>query len=359
MPLEAILPHGVMEGNGSYNKHATMPADGAALAIPLLEQATRDVDLSPAGSPIVIADYGSSQGKNSLAPMNLAVRNLRERVEHDRAIFVFHIDQPSNDFNSLFKVLSSDSQRYTLHDAKVFPCAIGRSFYEQVLPPNSVHLGWSSFAVVWLSQIPSLIPGHFFPVCSTGAVRAMFEKQSAEDWKTFLTLRGRELRPGGHLVVVLPAMLESGVTPFHKFMDHANVVLEELVHEGVITAHERSEMVIATFPRRKSELLAPFKDGKPFQGLMVERCEESELADRGWDDYQLDGDRESLARKQALFFRAVFSPSLASTLLTTRGGNCDAANRFTDRLQERLTERLIEHPTQTVLLVQRIVLSKS
>ena len=54
---------------------------------------------------------------------------------------------------------------YDLHcdqdDPNVFPCVIGRSFYESVLPQQSVSLGWSSYAAMWLSHIPSTIPGHF------------------------------------------------------------------------------------------------------------------------------------------------------------------------------------------------------
>jgi hypothetical protein len=37
--------HGVMEGEGAYNQHAKLSADGAALALPLLEKAVREVVL--------------------------------------------------------------------------------------------------------------------------------------------------------------------------------------------------------------------------------------------------------------------------------------------------------------------------
>ncbi len=146
----------------------------------------RNIALDSGDQPVVIADYGSSQGKNSLAPMQIAIRNLRPRLGPNRPIFVFHIDQPSNDFNSLFEVLSSDPDRYALDNANVFPCAIGRSFYEQVLPPGSVHLGWCSYAAVWLRRIPSLIPGHFFAPCSTGEARAAFERQARKTGKLSL-----------------------------------------------------------------------------------------------------------------------------------------------------------------------------
>jgi hypothetical protein len=175
----AAAPHGVMEGEGAYNRHARVQASGISLALPFLESAARKIVSDSDSQPIVIVDYGSSQGKNSLMPLRAAIGTIRSRFGSNRPILVFHVDQPANDFNTLFELLDSDADRYTLNDANVFPSAIGRSFYERVLPRDHVDLGWSSYAVVWLSRIPTLIPGHFHSSCSTGAVRAEFERQAA------------------------------------------------------------------------------------------------------------------------------------------------------------------------------------
>jgi SAM dependent carboxyl methyltransferase len=347
-----------MEGKGAYNLHARIPAGGGALALPFLEKAAQNIALAPEDRPVVIADYGSSQGKNSLAPMRLAIRNLQPRLGANRAIFVFHVDQPSNDFNSLFEVLSSDPERYALDGANIFPCAIARSFYEQVLPPDSVHLGWCSYAAVWLSRIPSLIPGHFFAPCSTGAARAAFERQAAEDWEALLSVRSCEMRSGARLVVVLPGLSDDGSSGFAEVMDDANAVVAEMVEEGAITVEERARMVLGTYPRRKMELLAPFTKKGQFQGLIVEDCEISVLPDAAWAEYQVDGDKESLARKQALFFRSVFMPSLASALTRVRAGDGEALRSFADRLQDGLMRRLASHPVRTDSLVETIVLAK-
>jgi hypothetical protein len=352
------MGHGVMEGKGAYNKHAEIPAGGAALATPLLETAVRKIALDPEDRPVIIADYGSSQGKNSLAPMQIAIRNLRPRLGPNRPIFVFHIDQPSNDFNSLFEVVSCDPDRYALDGGNVFPCAIGRSFYEQVLPPDSVHLGWCSYAVVWLSRIPSLILGHFFPASSTGAARGAFERQGEQDWEAFLSLRACEMRRGARLVVVLPGVSDDGLSGFAGIMDHANAVLAQMVDEGAITAQERARMVLGAYARRKSELLAPFTKEGQFQHLIVEDCEISVLPDAAWADYQRDGDKEALATKHALFFRSVFMPSLASALTRVRDGDGEALRSFADRLQDGLTRRLAGQPASTDSFVQTIVLAK-
>ena len=137
MPAATMSTHGVMEGGGSYNLHAKLPAAGGNLALPYLEAAARSCALPPTSEPIVIADYGSSQGKNSLAPMRAAIRCLRTRTGSERSIIVVHVDQHANDFNALFDVLHSDPERYSMDDANVFPSAIGRSFYENVFPKST------------------------------------------------------------------------------------------------------------------------------------------------------------------------------------------------------------------------------
>jgi hypothetical protein len=125
---QAAAPHGVMESGGSYNLHSAIPAGGAGLTLPLLEQAARTIALDSTDQPLVIADYGSSQGKNSLPPLRAAIRTLRCRVGPARPIIVVHVDQPANDFNTLFEVLHADPERYFLDDPNVFPSAMeGRS----------------------------------------------------------------------------------------------------------------------------------------------------------------------------------------------------------------------------------------
>jgi hypothetical protein len=183
-------------------------------------------------------------------------------------------------------------------------------------------------------------------------------RQGAEDWEAFLSLRACEMRPGARLVVVLPGLSDNGSSGFGEVMDHANAVLAQMVDEGTITAQERARMLLETYPRRKSELLAPFAKEGQFQRLFVEDCEMSVLPDAAWADYQLDGDEEALATKQALFFRSVFMPSLASALTRVRDGDSEGLRSFADRLQDGLTRRLASQPASTDSFVETIVLAK-
>jgi hypothetical protein len=353
MSAAMISTHGVMEGGGSYNLHARIPAGGGNLALPYLEKAARCCVLPPGRDPIVIADFGSSQGKNSLAPVRTALRCLRMRVGSERPILVVHVDQHANDFNTLFNVLHADPERYAKDDPNVFPSAIGRSFYENVFPREQVDLGWSSYAAVWLSRVPALIPGHFVSLASIGEVRAAFDRQAAEDWRLFLSLRAQELRAGGRLVVVLPGLNDTGGSGFEPLFNCANAILEEMVCERAIVDDERKQMVLGSYPRRRAQLLEPFSADGRFQSLSVEHCELFDLPDAAWADYQLDGNVQALVSRRAAFFRAIFVPSLASVIRDAGRGRA-----FADCLEQKLKQRLSEQLTAFHSFVQVMVLAK-
>jgi SAM dependent carboxyl methyltransferase len=354
MQTEFVPSHGVMESGGAYNLHARVQARGASQALPLLQSSLQKLELN-GDQPITIADYGSSQGKNSLAPMRLATEMLRARLGPDRPIFVVHVDQPANDFNALFDVLHQDPDSYARNGPNIFPAAIGRSFYEQVFPDDSVHLGWSSYAAMWLSRIPARVSGHFRADQGTEEERAAFRQQAAEDWKSFLMLRARELRPGARLVIVLAARNDEGFSGLEGLMDEANAELADMVSEGAIRAEERARMVLGSWLRRRSDLLAPFADDGRFHRLAVECCDLSPVADPLWADYEVDRDRAALAAKRARLFRSNFAPSLASALKHAGNG---ASHAFADRLEKGLERRLLNHAAPARPLVQTMVVVK-
>jgi hypothetical protein len=115
-----------MEGGGAYNRSSSVQAAGLSPAVPLFEQAAKTVPLPTDPTPIVIADYGSSEGRNSLAPMSAAIRTLRNRVDPECAISVVHTDLAGNDFSALFQTLADDSDSYLRNNNAVFVSAVGR-----------------------------------------------------------------------------------------------------------------------------------------------------------------------------------------------------------------------------------------
>jgi hypothetical protein len=346
----------VMEGGGAYGRHSRIPAAGGGLAIPLLEEAARRIALDAGDRPIVIADYGSSDGKNSLSPIRAAIAVLRQRIGRQRPIMVCHSDLPGNDYSTLFELMASDPGSYTHDDPMAFPYAIGRSFYQSLFPPAHVDLGWSSYAAVWLSRIPRLIPDEIFIPRCTGRIREEFDRQAAQDWEAFLALRAAELRPGGRLVVALPSLDHDGSTAFAAVWDHAVAALDKLVETNAITPDERGRMTLGACPRRERDLIAPFAADGQFRDLIVERVSTLVAPDAAWTDYERDGDAMALASKRALFFRVIFVPALAQALARSRSH--EDRRIFADRLEADVSRRLTSAPARLDHMVGMIALAK-
>jgi len=191
-----------MEGAGFYNRNSNLQAAGIELALPFLMEAVHAIPTDGQG-PLVIADYGSSQGRNSMRPMRLTIEALRSRIGADRAIEVVHTDLPSNDFASLFTTLAEDGTSYLAGQKRVFPSAIGRSYFEPILPAGRVHLGWNTWTLHWMSCNPAEVSDHITAARSASeSARAAVKAQQAKDWTDFLAARSVEMADGARFVLV-------------------------------------------------------------------------------------------------------------------------------------------------------------
>jgi hypothetical protein len=129
-----------------------------------------------------------------------------------------------------------------------------------------------------------------------------------------------------------------------------------MVADGAITTDERARMLLLSYPRRKSELLAPFAQAGQFEGLAVEQFEAHTVPDPDWPQYEHDRNGGKLAAKHAGFYRATFMPSLASALEPSRGAN--GRQQFIDRLADGLKRRLAEDPVPLRVVAQVLLMSK-
>jgi hypothetical protein len=322
-----------------------------------LEQAARLVTVAAAPEAIVIADYGSSEGRNSLVPMALAIRILRDRVGPERGISVVHTDLPGNDFSSLFETLDTDTESYLYVDSATFASAVGRSFYRQILPSDSVTLGWSSWAVQWLSRTPEPIPDHLQVAYSRDPVaRAAYSRQAAEDWRTFLAHRGRELRPAGRLVVLTMALSDDGDFGYRPVLGAMYEALLGLVEEGYVSLEEARRMAIPTVGRSHAELIAPFTETGCFADLSIERADVFFGEDVIWKEFERDHDADVFGARWAAFSRASVFHTLARGL---SGGRDDPrAAAFIEKLEVGMAARLAAAPEPTKIPLARIALVK-
>ena len=343
-----------LEAGGAYNRRSRVQAAGLLPAVGLFEDAAAHVELPRAPQPIVIADYGASAGHNSLLPIGAAITRLRKRAEPGRAICVLHIDVAENDYTTLFHTLATDAHSYLRDDPAVFPSAVGRSFYQQILPSNTVTLGWSSWAVHWLSRVPASIPDHIQIAYSRDdAARGAYTRQAADDWIAFLTARSRELVPGGQLVVLTMA-LDDGDFGYTPLLQGIVAELAGMAGEGAVSRDEVSRMALPTVARSEADLTAPFAPKGRFAGLTIEHFQTFVADDEIWRRFATDRQADDFAARWTAFARASVFPTLATAL----DDGPQRVRQFFDRLESGVTARLAAAPEPIKIPLAKMLLVK-
>ena len=111
-----------------------------------------------------IADFGCGTGKNTLLVADSVVsavqRSLHEEEEEMPEFEVYFIDLPSNDFNSLFRILpphreegSAVVDKNPLSGRSYTAAAVCGSHFRRLVPRKSLHFCHSSASLHWLSQV--------------------------------------------------------------------------------------------------------------------------------------------------------------------------------------------------------------
>src|SRR4029079_3305908 len=168
-----------------------------------------------------------------------------------------HTDLPENDFGPLFELLGGPSS-YAAGRSDVFPLVIGRTLYGPLLPPLTLHLGWSGITLHWLSTVPLVVKGAIYANLTSGAERAALADQAAEDWQTFLAARVAELVDGGQLVLVAGASRPDGSSGAEALFTLIGQVLADMVKAGGLRQGELDRIFYPTWNRTPDEWLAPF-----------------------------------------------------------------------------------------------------
>ena len=166
---EPHLDPPAMVGDGFYNLHSRQQAEAAEVTLDVLRRAMSTLPRDLAAT--TVADYGASQGANSMRPIGEIISALRSRSQ--APLTVVHTDQPSNDWTTLFDTVYDAPFSYLRGATDIFPQAVGRTSYDQVLPDASVIAGWSSTAALWLSRRPPVGPCNLeLTVVATGTARS-------------------------------------------------------------------------------------------------------------------------------------------------------------------------------------------
>jgi hypothetical protein len=365
VPESSIVVRPRPVGSATYTESSRLQAAGLRPATSLFEEAARAIVIPRAPQPIAIADYGAATGYNSLLPISAAIAIIRKRTRSDHAILVAHTDVPGNDFTALFTTLSDDQDSYLKKDSATYASVVGRSFYTQILPSDSIALGWSSWAIHWLRRLPMPIPDHLEISHSTDTTaRRAYARQAAEDWHEFIAFRGRELAPGGRLVVLTVGLEPGGSSGFTAAYDAIMAALNQFVDDGLITADEVRRMSIPSTGRGEKDFRAPFAPSGRFERLEIEHLEMINGEDRHWSQFQSDKDAQAFGANWAEFLRASMFPILAAAVDVGADANRDpdrpGARRreFVERLEAAVATQLAAAPAPMSIPLAIVVLAK-
>jgi gibberellin A4 carboxyl methyltransferase len=297
-----------MIGHGFYNKNSAPQMSAIDHVLPWLDGAVSDLSLGGGTGTIGLADFGCSEGRNSIEVMKRLIPGLRKRTR--QPILTVHSDLPTNDFAALFVGLRPDG-RTVFGDPDVSSCAVGGSMFERLLPPGSLHLAMTFNAIGFLSRRPlARLPGYILPngpsrTNGVGHVtpgeQAAFADQARRDVEAFLAARAIELAPGGKLLLQV-----FGAGPELRTCDGIYDVLNDAMLEaadaGLIDRDTYETFYQPVYFRTLAELTEPVAtSGAPFR---VERQETYEAPVAFNDDFGRSGDVVTFAAAYTDFFRA-------------------------------------------------------
>ena len=191
-----------MKRGGYYDEHSEYQEKVAESGSGLVRACVDAVPLPGAGETFVVADYGASTGKNSIAAVRNAIDQVRTRRAGQPAV-ALHNDLATNDWNEFFTNLRAAPDSYLqLAGPAVIPMVSAVSFFEPAAPAGGVHVGLSFSAAHWLRDQPTVeVPDGFYFCEATGAARTALAAQADTDWTAFLEAHASDLASGGRLLV--------------------------------------------------------------------------------------------------------------------------------------------------------------
>ena len=346
---KASLPG--MEGGGFYNRHSSLQEAAIVKALPIWRDLIGSARIDD--TLVTIADYGSSQGRNSMLPIGLAIAMIKETKGPAVAFNVIHTDLPGNDFTSLFQSIAEDDGSYLRKGDSIYSSAVGRSYFEQILPSGSVDLGWNSWTLQWMSRNPIEDPDSIYGVLSADKeVREAVKKQLSEDWRVFLQKRSLELKPGGKLFSLFGSKGPGNVGwewSVNTFW--AGVI--DMYREGLISYKQKLALSWPLGPRDIEAIKEPFGEMGVYEGMRLEHAEIIQSPDPFWPIYLTTKDQFQFGQNWKNFFKAVFAPAMKSQL-----GNTEETAALVDEMFERFGLAMSASPRETEHFVGIAVVEK-
>ncbi|KAL9564843.1 hypothetical protein ACKAV7_011295 [Fusarium commune] len=224
-----------MKGGGYYNENSNLQAQAIEKSLELLRPSEHQ------GLSITLADYGSSEGKNSV---QLFSQYLKLFPSTTSATLIFN-DTQSNDFSSLTSTIHQNWDTLS-QDGKISINTLlsPRSYFEQVLPDGFVDAGFNFTALHWLRTMPD-----------ASSTPSSLAAAAHKDFVTFLSIRHKEVRQHGTMTICIPSDGEISVLPTFRCFESS---LHNLHYKYQVdpTIARRLPMYFRTFDEMMASIAA-------------------------------------------------------------------------------------------------------
>ena len=146
--------HVAMTAGGAYSLATLGEKDAINGAWPIVLDAIERIPDRP-GSAFTFSDMGTADAGTSLEMIGDAIAAIRQRFP-ERDVQIVYTDQPRNDYNVIFQMLHGLTGQASYLDRfeNIQVMASATSFYNRILPANTLDLGFSATAMHWLSRKP-------------------------------------------------------------------------------------------------------------------------------------------------------------------------------------------------------------
>ncbi len=338
-----------MKGQGFYNKNSAPQLGTINHLHSWMEKAVHSLKLPDEEGLLRFADFGCSEGANSMHIMELLTNATRQR--RSNPLQIVHSDLPTNDYNTLLHAIGS-RERAPYTDPSVFGSIVAGSMFNQLLPPRSLHMSTCFNAIGFFAEHPLerlpdyIMPNGPGPLTEHGSIskedKEACEQQAEKDLEAFLTARASELTAGGKLLLHSFGRNDQ-VSTAHGIMDALNMALLDHVESEAITQDDYARYYHPIYLRNLSQLTAPVKpETGPLSHLFtIEKAKSYETPVPFIEQYKELKNLPVFAHQMVSFFRAFTEATLQEIL-----GHIPNMPTLLDSIYARAEERIQTAPRQ-------------
>ena len=307
---------------------------------------------TPPRSTVAFADYGCSEGKNSVVALAAAASAALDAGA--TSVTVAHVDLPANNWDAVrAAVAATPGYGDAAPRITVTTHPVDRGFYVACFPDASIDVVYASAAFHWASGagLPASLPdGDIVPGrASDPATAAACKAAAADDWATILRLRAAEVRPGGRLVV--SQVVDDG--PLERKWAAVHAAWTSLREDGSITPDECGAAVVRVHQRSVAAWMAPLQAG----GVAASdwRVVSADTVTQTAPAYAAllagTGTAEEYGNWVRLSFEAVSRPVFEAALAGRGEGGAAFVDEFYGRLSQKVSAELPPFEMDNLVLV--------